>query len=186
MPAPPAWDSAETTAQLAIVRDFPRTFTTNQRAFFWQSPEGLTTWWWDYLSRQLFESKLDQNPPRSARAYALVGVCMFDAFTASQYGKFTYWYARPHMLDSKIVPLFPVPNFPSYPSNHSTFSANRSEVLAYLFPKDGDYIRSVGVESGNSRIWAGIHFPFDDVAGKTLGGKIAQKCIDWAEQDGSQ
>lgn len=185
-PPPPAWDSAETVAQLAAVRDFPRTFTTNQRSFFWQSPEGIFTWWWDYLNRQLFEAKLDQNAPRSARAYALAGVCMFDAFTASQDGKFAYWYARPHMLDPRIVPLFPVPNFPSYPSNHSTFSANRAEVLAYLFPKDGDYIRSVGAEAGNSRIWAGIHFQFDNLAGNTLGRNIAQKCIAWAEQDGSQ
>jgi membrane-associated phospholipid phosphatase len=185
-PPPPAWDSAETAAQLAAVRDFPRTFTTNQRAFFWQSPEGLNSWWWDYLSRQLFEAKLDQNAPRSARAYALLGACTFDVFTASQDGKFTYWYARPHMLDSKIVALFPVPNFPSYPSNHSSFSSTRAEVLAYLFPKDADYIRSVGAEAGNSRIWAGIHYQFDNLAGNTLGKNIAQKCIAWAEKDGSQ
>ncbi len=32
------------------------------------------------------------------------------------------------------TPLFAVPNFPSYPSNHATFSSARSEVMAYLFP----------------------------------------------------
>lgn len=185
-PPPPAWDSPETAAQLAAVRDFPRTFNTNQKAYFWQSPQGVVTWWWDYLSRQIFESKLDQNLPRSARAYALMGVCLFDAWTASQDGKFTYWYARPHMLDPKIVQLFAAPPFPSYPSNHSTFSTARAEVLAYLFPNDAEYIRSAGAEAGDSRIWAGIHFQFDNLAGNTLGRSIAQKCIEVAEQDGSQ
>jgi membrane-associated phospholipid phosphatase len=185
-PPPPAWNSAETAAELAVVRNFPRTDATKQRSFFWQSPQGLTTWWYDYISRQLFESKQDQNPPRAARAYALMSVCMFDTFTASQDGKFTYWYARPHMLDQNISPLFTVPNFPSYPSNHSSFSANRAEVLAYLFPWDADYIKSWGADAGNSRIWAGIHYQFDNVAGNTLGKKIADKCIAWASQDGSQ
>ena len=67
----------------------------------------------------------------------------FDAFIASQDGKFTYWYIRPPQLDPAIVPLFPVPNFPSYPSNHSTFSAAKSEMLAYLFPTRADFIRAL-------------------------------------------
>ena len=111
---------------------------------------------------------------------------LFDAFIASQDGKFTYWYLRPNQLDSGIVPLFAVPNFPSYPSNHSTFSAARSEILAYLFPEHADFIRSVGKEAGDSRIWAGIHYPMDNVAGVNLGKSVSQVFISWAQSDGSQ
>src|SRR5256885_2952937 len=100
--------------------------------------------------------------------------------------KFAYWYIRPSQLDPAIVPLFPVPNFPSYPSNHSTFSATRSEILAYLFPLHADFIRAVGKEGGDSRIWAGIHFPMDNVAGVALGRSVAQLFVDRAEHDGSQ
>ena len=134
----------------------------------------------------MFEDRLDQNPPRAARVYALIAACMFDAFIASQDGKFTYWYIRPPQLDPAIVPLFPVPNFPSYPSNHSTFSAARSEVLAYLFPAHADFIRAVGKEAGDSRIWAGIHYPMDNVAGVQLGKSVAQVFISRAQSDGSQ
>ena len=109
---------------------------------------------------------------------------LFDAFIASQDGKFTYWYLRPHQLDPTIVPLFPVPNFPSYPSNHSTFSAARSEVLAYLFPTRADFVRALGKEAGDSRIWAGIHYPMDNDAGVALGRSVAQVFVDWAESDG--
>jgi membrane-associated phospholipid phosphatase len=185
-PAPPACDSAEVIAETATVRNFPRTFVTTYKAFYWQSPEGLTTWPYRYLDKWIFENKDDQNPPRVARAYALVASVLFDAFIASQDGKFTYWYIRPPQLDPSIVPLFAVPNFPSYPSNHSTFSAARSEMLAYLFPEHADFIRAVGKEAGDSRIWAGIHFPMDNTAGVDLGKSVAQVFISWAQTDGSQ
>lgn len=111
---------------------------------------------------------------------------LYDAFIASQDGKFTFWYIRPPQLDQAIIPLFPVPNFPSYPSNHSTFTAARSEVLAYLFPAHADFIRAVGKEAGDSRIWAGIHYPMDSVAVVQLGRSVAQVFISWAQNDGSQ
>jgi membrane-associated phospholipid phosphatase len=84
------------------------------------------------------------------------------------------------------VPLFPVPNFPSYPSNHSTFSAAKTEMLAYLFPTRADFIRAVGKEAGDSRIWAGIHFPMDNNAGVQLGKSVAELFISWAQSDGSE
>jgi len=183
--APPACDSSEVLAEAAAVRNFQRTFVSNYKAFYWQSPEGLNTWPYRYADKWIFEDRLDQNPPRVARAYALIASLQFDAFIASQDGKFTYWYLRPHQLDPAIVPLFAVPNFPSYPSNHSTFSAARSEMLAYLFPAHADFIRAVGNEGGDSRIWAGIHYQMDNVAGVQLGKSVAGAFISWAEKDGS-
>ena len=90
------------------------------------------------------------------------------------------------MADPAIVPLFANPNFPSYPSNHSTFSTSRAEVLAYLFPDRAAEIKALGKEAGDSRIWAGIHYEVDNQSGVTLGTKVATKVIDWARQDGSQ
>jgi membrane-associated phospholipid phosphatase len=185
-PPPPTCDSPEVTAQALTVRNFPRTFVTSYKAFYWQSPEGLNTWPYRYADKWMFEEKLDQNPPRVARAYALIASVLFDAFIASQDGKFTYWYIRPNQLDPAITPLFPVPNFPSYPSNHSTFSAARAEMLAYLFPEHADFIRAVGKEAGDSRIWAGIHFPMDNDAGVQLGRSVSHVFTDWAQTDGSQ
>ena len=31
-------------------------------------------------------------------------------------------------------------------------------MLAYLFPRDADFFKSLAEEAANSRIWAGIHF----------------------------
>ena len=185
-PAPPACGSPEVQAEVAAVRTFPRTFVTNYKAFYWQSPEGLNLWPFRYMNNWMAEDHWDKNPPRAARAYALVTAAMFDTFIASQDGKFTYWYLRPHQLDPGVVPLFPVPNFPSYPSNHSSFSAARAEILAYLFPTRADFIRAIGKEAGDSRIWAGLHYQMDNVAGVNLGKSVAGVFIDWARNDGSQ
>jgi hypothetical protein len=124
----------------AAVKNFARTFTTNYKAYYWQSPEGRGVYPFLYAGKWMFEDALDQNPPRAARIYALLATAAYDAFIASQDSKFTYWYLRPHQLDASIVPLFPVPNFPSYPSNHSTFSTNSTELLAHLFPTRADFI----------------------------------------------
>jgi membrane-associated phospholipid phosphatase len=182
---PPACDSPQVLAEAETVRNFPRTFVTNYKVYYWQSPEGLQTWPFRYADKWMFEDRLDRNPPRFARVYALLASALFDAFIASQDGKFSYWYLRPHQLDPAIEPVIPVPNFPSYPSNHATFSAARAEVLAYLFPDHADFIRSVGAEAGDSRIWGGIHYPMDNAAGAKLGKSVAEVFIKWAESDGS-
>lgn len=190
-PPPPACDSTEVKEELAQVQNFPRALTTanlttNARALYWQTPEGNFSWVVTQLNRWFLEDKLDLNPPHAARAYALLGASGYDAFIASQDGKYTYWYLRPTQLDRTLAPLFSSPNFPSYPSNHSTLSTARAEVLAYLFPERAGYIRALAREAGDSRIWAGIHFPMDNQAGVTLGKNVAQRFIDWAENDGSR
>lgn len=188
---PPPCDSAEVKAQVEQVRNYPRAltsanFNTNARALYWQTNEGVFPWAFVQLNRWVLEDKLESNPLKAARAYALLGAVGYDAFIASQDGKFAYWYPRPAQLDPGLTPLFPSPNFPSYPSNHSTFSTARAEVLAYLFPQRADAIRAMGKEAGDSRIWAGIHYPMDNEAGVTLGMNVAKKFIAWAENDGSQ
>ncbi len=188
-PPPPDCTSQAAKDETAIVKNTPRgqtAFATNYKAFYWQSPEGLNTWVYRYMDKWMAEDRLDKNPPRAARAYALVSAVLFDAFIASQESKYWYWYIRPSQLDTTIVPVFPVPSHPSYPSNHATFSTARSEILAYLFPTRAAAARALGKESGDSRIWAGIHYPMDIAAGATMGKSVAGLFIDWANHDGSQ
>ena len=184
-PAPPDCQSAEVKAEADAVRQFERKFPNIYRAFYWQSPSGLQTDWYDYASRWMFEDKTDSNAPRAARAYAMLAAVYFDAFIASNDGKFAYWYLRPNMLDAGITPLFAVPPFPSYPSNHSTLSTARCEVLAYLFPQRAEFIRAIGKEAGDSRIWAGIHYEMDNQSGVALGNAVAGKFIERAKSDGA-
>lgn len=180
-PPPPSCESAEVRADTEAVKAFTRTFATNSKAFYYQSPEGSFTDFYTVLSRLLFEDRLDQNAPRSALAYAALASVTFDTWIASNDAKYAYWYLRPHQLDSSIVPLFPVPNFPSYPSNHSALSTARTELLAYFFPDRAAALRAWGKEAGDSRIWAGIHYEMDNHAGAAMGRAVAAKYIQWLQ-----
>jgi hypothetical protein len=182
---PPAHDSSQRAAEIAELKSMQRTFATNATAFFWQSADGIHCWFFDSVHRKLFESKLDQNAPRAARAYALLALAQFDANIASNDGKYAYWTIRPGQQDTSLTTLFPAPNHPSYPSNHSCHSAAKTEILAYLFPDEAGYFRSRGEEAGLSRLWAGIHFRSDHEAGLAMGKALARKLIAIAEQDGS-
>jgi membrane-associated phospholipid phosphatase len=114
-----------------------------------------------------------------------MAVLQFDSLIASNDGKFFYWTIRPSQQDSSVTTLFPPPNFPSYPANHSTLSTARAEILAYLFPHLADSARARGREAGLSRLWAGIHFRSDHESGDVLGKAVAAKLIAIAERDGS-
>jgi membrane-associated phospholipid phosphatase len=162
--APPDCESVEIKAEVGAVKSYQRTFNSNMKAYYWQSPEGRETWNFTVASRWMFEDGMDRNAPRAARAYALIAAAHYET----------------------IVPLVASPNFPSYPSNHSSFSWGRAEILAYLFPGRAETARAQAHEAGESRIWAGIHYAVDLAAGKTLGAAVARKFIEWAERDGSK
>jgi hypothetical protein len=180
---PPAPGSAQKTAELAELKDFPRTFVSSAAAFYWQSPRSA---WPLVAERELFETRLDRNPPRAARVAALLNIAAFDATIACWDAKYTYWARRPFQLDPDVRPLFQTPAHPSYPAAHGCASGAESAVLAYLFPSDAALLTAQGDEAGMSRVWAGIHFRSDIEAGLALGRAVAQRIIDYARGDGAE
>jgi membrane-associated phospholipid phosphatase len=55
--------------------------------------------------------------------------------------------------------------------------------LSYLFPRDAQTLNALADEAGQSRIWAGIHFPTDVRVGLALGRSVAQKVVDQVQSD---
>ncbi|HEY0154431.1 MAG TPA: vanadium-dependent haloperoxidase [Longimicrobium sp.] len=105
---------------------------------------------------------------------ALLNIAMMDASIACWEAKYTYWLLRPSQADTSIRTVISVPNFPSYPSGHAAFSGAASEVLARLFPDDSARVRALADEAAQSRVFAGLHYPFDSTAGLIQGREIAQ------------
>ena len=63
-PGPPvASDSPQKRAELDEIRNYPRTFASNAKGFYYQSPEGVFRVFYDELSKRILEQKLDENPP---------------------------------------------------------------------------------------------------------------------------
>ncbi len=186
---PPAYDSAQMQAELDEVRNFQRTPKTNADAFFWEYAVGGARnyqYWSEQMSKKLLEYRLDANPPRAARAYALQSVAAFDAGVACWDAKYAYWAMRPAQLDPALKTLFATPNHPSYPSAHSCFSNAAAETLAYLFPSDAASLNATATAIGESRLWAGIHFRSDVTAGQAIGHHVAAKAIARVQRDDAQ
>ena len=96
--------------------------------------------------------------------------------------------------DPGWAPLWASPNFPAYTSGHSTFSGAAQVVLesafgtAYAFDDGGDpalglparsfaSVAAAAEEAGSSRIYGGIHFAFDNVAGLRSGRAIGRAAV---------
>ena len=182
--APPAASSSDAQAQVASVKSFARTNTTNHSAWFWQ-PSFITPWL-DIVNREIFQNHLDTNAPRAARVYALETVAQHDATIACWDTKFTYLELRPSMADPTIIPVFGLPQHPGFPSGHACASGASSAVMSYLFPSDAQSFAAMAQDAGNSTFYAAIHSMFDVAQGLVLGGQTGQHVVQRAQTDGAQ
>jgi membrane-associated phospholipid phosphatase len=113
-------------------------------------------------------------------------VTLYDIGIACWEAKYTYWAIRPFQLDPHVKPLFTMPNHPSYPAAHACASISVTRTLGYLFPRDTEALAALGARTAESRVWAGIHYRSDIVAGRQLAIAVADKVIERAKQDGAQ
>jgi membrane-associated phospholipid phosphatase len=181
--APPASDSADFTTQIARVKNLVRDNTVQHSAWFWQP--SFVTPWLDTAHREIFESRLDTNPPRAARVYALATIAQHDATIACWDTKFAYLEPRPSMADSSITTLFANPAHPGFPSGHACASAASAAVLGYLFPANAQADTDQATDAGMSTFYAGIHTPFDVQQGLQLGLAVGRFVVSHARQDGA-
>ena len=171
------------------MKNFKRTPQTTGLVNYWNYGQygmpGTHIFWSREVSRKVYDERLDANPPRAARLYALVQVAHYDATIASQDAKYAYWTARPTQFDPTITTVIPTPNFPTYPSNAAAFMMAPALVMADLFPQDAAHYRKIGEEFGATRLWAGIHFQSDIDAGYAIGRGVAKKAVARARADGA-
>jgi hypothetical protein len=92
--------------------------------------------------------------------------------------------------DETFAPYITTPCFPSYPSNHAAGSGAGAEILRRIYGADGHSFtltnpsvaglsftysgfRELTDNVDDARVYGGIHFRFDQVAGNRLGREIA-------------
>lgn len=107
--------------------------------------------------------------------------------------------------DPNWIPLLKTPPFPSYTSGHSTFSGAANAVLTSLFGEHVEFssqsdghlaaeqrplaqsqivtrhfesFEQAAKEAGMSRIYGGIHYRFDDTAGRALGEQVGKAVVE--------
>lgn len=76
---------------------------------------------------------------------------------------------RPPEADPEIVPLVPVPESASFPSGHASSAFAAAAALALFLPRRRWPLVVAAALVGLSRIWLGVHYPTDVLAGALLG-----------------
>ena len=176
-PPPPAFGTTAFDAAVAEVRRFADTRTPEQRAIaiYWNFPGGTPTppGYWNQTAANYIEAyALDERA--ATHVFALMHAAMFDAQIACWDTKHSYWVLRPSQADPGISLTFALPNHPSYPSGHSCLSAAAGTVLSDFFPDRTAELDGWVTEAGLSRIYAGIHYRFDIIAGQDIGRAVGQ------------
>jgi membrane-associated phospholipid phosphatase len=185
-PPPPSTGSAEMKAELAEVKRTVDGLTRDQLAVGLRWNDGAGTYtppghWNDIAAEYVRDARMSEV--RAARAFALLNMAMHDAAVACWRVKYKHFNPRPSQLDPSIRTSIGLPNFPAYPSGHSTFSAAAAGVLGYLFPSAAAAFAAQADEAGLSRIYAGIHYPSDVVNGKAHGERIGAAVVRAARTD---
>lgn len=176
---PPTFGSPEYLAALAEVRQISDTRTAEQLAIaqYWntnQSPASDAAM--NNLAVELIRTHR-RSDVESARILFLMNSAAFDALIGCFDAKYFYWFIRPPQADPLITLPIGLPPHPSYPSAHSCVSGSSTEVLALVFPEERDRVEQVAQEASLSRLYAGIHYRFDMVAGLALGRAAAAKAM---------
>jgi membrane-associated phospholipid phosphatase len=140
--------------------------------------------------------KTKADAVKTAQAYALTSIALFDAFIAGWQVKYDTKYIRPvtvinDKIDQKWLPMLQTPPFPEYPSGHSDISAASAVILTHLFGDNFEYddtsdLRYIGMqrhfksflkasdETSVSRFYGGIHYLNSVNAGAAQGKQIGE------------
>lgn len=189
-PAPPpaiGSDQFNEAAQELVQMQENMTDEMRKIANWWS--DGLNTYTppghWNKFAKD-FIIQYKQNPLRSARVFAYMNMAIMDAGISCWDAKYFYHYPRPIQAISGFKTILGTPNFPSYTSGHSTFSAAAADVLSHFFPAEKEKCEYWAWEAAESRIYGGIHYRFDAEAGTTQGKAVAAFTIARAEADGAE
>lgn len=183
---PPSTSSAQMVQEVAEVRQTVDHLTREQLAIAYKWNDGAGTYtppghWNDIAAEHIRDAKMSEV--RAARAFALLNMAMHDAAVGCWESKFFYFNPRPSQLDPSIKTPIGLPNFPSFSSGHSTFSASATVVLSYLFPAAADDFAAMRDEAAISRLYGGIHYRSDIEGGKAHGVRIGSYTVQFAQQD---
>lgn len=187
-PAPPSTSSDQMRDEVAEVRHAVDHLTNAELAIAQKWNDGGGTYtppghWNDIATEYVRDARMSEV--RSARAFALLNMAMHDAAVACWGVKYQYFNPRPVQLDPNIQTLIGLPNFPAYPSGHSTFSSAAAEVLSYLFPAAANDFEAMKNEASISRLYGGIHYRSDIERGKEHGFRIGGYAVRFGQNDGA-
>ncbi|GGB08918.1 phosphatase PAP2 family protein [Puia dinghuensis] len=186
---PPSTGSDSMKAQTQAAYSMIKNATRDQMRIvqFWADGVGTYTppGHWNAIADGDFVNQ-NYSEVRWARNLALLNMAEMDAAISCWDIKYYYFNPRPTQMDPTIKTLTGIPNFPSYVSGHSMFSAAAATILGHILPSRATAYMAMAQEAANSRIYAGIHYSIDCTAGFSVGQNIGGYAIKRAQSDGAE
>ncbi|HEX3168730.1 MAG TPA: vanadium-dependent haloperoxidase, partial [Chitinophagaceae bacterium] len=188
-PAPPSTSSQKFKDELEEIRHFSTSITPEQRAIAHYWADGISTptppGHWNAIASEDFV-KQNFSEVRWARNMALLNMAMMDAAIVCWDAKYVYFNPRPPQMNNTIKTVTGLPNFPSYTSGHSTFSAAAATILGHIIPSNATKYTAMAQEASLSRMYAAIHYRSDCEKGLESGNKVGEYAKARARTDGAE
>jgi hypothetical protein len=185
---PPSTSSPEMKADLATVKWTSEHLTREQYAIAlkWNDGAGTATppGHWNAIASDYVRSAR-MSEVRAARVYAVLNMAMHDVSIGCWDTKMRWFNPRPSQLDPSIKTVIGLPNFPSYESGHSTYSAAAAKALGSFFPAGAAKFKAMADEAGMSRLYGAIHYPSDIREGAAHGERIGDWVLAYFAGDGA-
>ncbi len=168
LPNPPAAGSPEAAKEIDVILADQVNRTPEEVARIKLEANRLNVWLFSNVMGSWFEEK---NLPVTAKFFKDIDN---NEWLVAKGAK-EYWNRpRPPQQDARVHPPIPLPKNASYPSGHSTYGTVNALVLAEIAPDLREALIARGRQIGDDRVIAGVHFPSDVEAGRTLGNAIFQ------------
>jgi undecaprenyl-diphosphatase len=91
------------------------------------------------------------------------------SWTVAEGAKYLFNRTRPFLWDTEIAPLIKTPSSSSFPSGHSATAAAGAITLSVIYPPFAPVLVLAALLVVLSRVYLGVHFPFDVLAGVAIG-----------------
>ena len=124
------------------------------------------------IGAELARRRRSLPPTLPAAAVALVAASLASAALKQLFDR-----ARPSVADPSVTVLVGLPGDPSLPSGHATTAFAAAGVVAALHPALRLPALALAALVALSRVYLGVHYPADVVAGALLGLAIAAAVI---------